>query len=1275
MIAALAMAADSGDKKDKARGEGRPETAAQATAVVSLVTEEAAAPVDPIDLMTPLPEGTVAKHLAFRASETGAVERYVEDGSVAAANVLVYSNLLGHTVLGTSVANSRIADDISMTGLDGSFLDKYMVRVSGDRAGNGTDLLTPYTVTLALYKSCPGASANPSLQVISGTQLVVPLPDGGVYDVQVAIPFLVQVPLPNSFFVGVSFNRTNTGVVVGAPPTLGVSADRFDFPGFPCGGALGGFPDGPHASFVSEVYVRSSSKRVFAGYRASRQSGPAFTRGPKDAVDACKNRFADDILMDVPNCKMVAYEVSVKGKTSTGSGAIEFDLRDQLDGSNPGSGGRIAGTRKQVFVFGSEVVVSHHNFDPPITLPESLFLSVITSSDVVGAIVAGRQPTIGTTGNGYVFCENDEWVVGEFPGQFGSLDVTIYCEGTPTIGACCDMIYPDEQGEAVCRELPRRNCATAINNSFSALWVGNRECLDQCVGGTRNGLDCTRQADCPGGECPGPFPLAPCGLAACCTFSDECFTSTQNQCNAIEPVTDPRLFQRGEICGLPGQRCPRGPCLGREGACGDGREAFCLIGPTAGDVCDPFLPTECSGQCFDPDPNAPVIACSQNGQCASNICARQACDRGDRDGLACSIDAHCPGGTCSRPNCEGQPGCEDPFCCTEVCARDAFCCETHWDIQCAELAATIEECRKGPVNDDCANDRAGLGAKLVQVPDIVTADVGGGTTRSYEPGFCCHNGLRQCSGGTNPGRHCASNDDCFGGGSCVVTDSTLGPGSSGVGTLWYKFVAPPASPGATFSSVSIRTCDNADSNLDSLLQVFSVPEPDRGICTDLSQCSVAGQDCLDGSPCVFDEAAACAGLIPIACSDDDGTCATSTGSARPFQSRLCASGLVPGQVYYFMIAAKSEDSVGPYRITLSANCLADLPMENDFCDSAIVLEGLDAYVEFDLSGTAGGTLPASFDCPGPVCSQASNTLFNDIWYDWVAPATGSATIDTCGEAPSGQPCDVDPFGCDGTTPDTTMAVYEGCDCPVSPFGELACSNFKPTPCFGGSGVEIPVTKDTCYKIRMGGHRGGTPAGNLEVHFSGCPVGDVEFQDPDGVVLGSSVVDARQPHSPSSAATRQGIRSIRVAGPAGLDNPSCWALCEEVIDVAPNEIQGVSNNGDGTYSVNFKRTISVGAVSTLTFTAGDNVQTSISLASHPGNSNGDGMADAADISSLIDYVTGVGVAPYGRYSTDIDHSGAMAPGDILRLIDVLNGGDALNPWIDSSLPECSICCIP
>ena len=47
-------------------------------------------------------------------------------------------------------------------------------------------------------------------------------------------------------------------------------------------------------------------------------------------------------------------------------------------------------------------------------------------------------------------------------------------------------------------------------------------------------------------------------------------------------------------------------------------------------------------------------------------------------------------GDCCEPN--GSQGCEASACEAAVCATDAYCCDTDWDIACSSAAATLTAC-------------------------------------------------------------------------------------------------------------------------------------------------------------------------------------------------------------------------------------------------------------------------------------------------------------------------------------------------------------------------------------------------------------------------------------------------------------------------------------------------------------------------------------------------------------------------------------------------------
>ncbi|UCC32727.1 MAG: hypothetical protein JSU86_10670 [Phycisphaerales bacterium] len=1104
----------------------------------------------------------------------------------------VYCNTLGREVFAPAeaLATARIADDITLAGVSGCVLDRYVIRVTGDRNGDGSGpALGAYTVNFALYEACPGAGADDPIEGTSA-QVTVPAEEASVIKEIVFHPS-GQVELPPNLYLGVSFSRDLCGVVLGAPATLGFSADRFDFPGFRCAAAFGGFPDRWHASFYAEIYVEGECPDAFVGYKNTNHAGRHYSAG-------VRARFADDVRLGVIDCNMVAYEIAHKG-----DGIIGADLRSLLSDTDPEQGGLIPGTELYCFSSGNNVQICRKEFETPIPLPSSSFFVVYsTSSGYTGPLQTCKRAKPGDTENSFMVYTAGEWRSQEFDsGCWGGFELTIFCEGQPPVGACCDMILTDEEDEAVCRELPEMNCPSWVGG-LSGLWTEGAHCAAACIGGEHDGEPCTRQADCPEGICPGPF-RHPCGLSACCKPDDTCEDLTGNECRNLVAPDEPIFWNRGAFCGERDQACPFYACLARVGDC-----------------------------------------------------------------------------SIARP----ETGCENPYCCTSVCNFDPWCCQVAWDDLCVRWS--YEFCNQVQSNDSCSDPHPERGALLVNTNSSTYISTAHGSVGSSDPGFCCNTGHE--------------------------SDPDLIRGSRGYGTVWFKFVAPPTCDGGSRAgqfcdpnapwpdnpldgcpggdcltlpvSVQLDTCCSVPREggpaHDSLIQVYTVAEPDRGLCGDgLTVCSVSGQDCADGSACAFDEEYACANLIPIACSDDDQIC-DCMGTSRPTQSRVCVRDVIPGQIYYAMVGAKTNrvDDYGDYidrglyELRLTSPCDGSpLLMDNDLSMNAELLTGEHVIVPFDISGEAFGRAPATFDCPPPpvTCFDVTRTMQNDVWYEWIAPCDGRTVFQTCGFDDEGNPSDE-------LTSDTAMVVYDGCVTPVEIGTEIGCQYFDISPCFLGSRADLEVTKGNCYKVRLGGRLGkthdpstGDPiAGDLriDVECTPCPAGEATFIDPpDGVV------DARQPHPIGNPGTLQGIDTIIVGAPGGAD-ATCFTLCETNENTAlhppyqpgfeTNEIISVEYNGEGAYALTMKRPITPGEVTTISYTDGDGVASTGQFMSHPANVNSDGTAGPADILAVIDILNGVRPSPWGAYSADVDHSGAVGPPDILRVIDLLNHG-----WLDTSLP--------
>ncbi len=429
-----------------------------------------------------------------------------EGASVAGATErLIYSNTLGSVAVALP-PGVLVADDIAIDAAGSCRVERYLFPVVGkvNPAGIGG----PYTVNFALYRTCPGAV--PTLPpgnsvVIPGSQGQVVFPDDAPRLVNFVLPG-TGIALTENVWFGLQVSRSNAGVVAGGLPLVGHSCDRLDFPGFACNGDLGGFPAQPHASFNLELFGGSvTCSDAFVGYKNHRPSGNVYNPG-------AGTYFLDDVQLQVPDCQMLAYEVTVRG-----AGIYQFELRTDCDGPP------MAGTQRTASVGTTAGAMPlRFSFNPPIGLPREVWLATVVNNSTGGIVDARKQACVGAMGDDF-FVRADCVPV---PGSGHAVDLTIMCAGDAPTGACCDMVFTDEAGEAVCREVPQMNCAWPPR--FSTLepqWVV-------------------------GGVCGEPEPFSPgCGLAACCYFVEGtgpvCEDLTRNACEARAPGAS---WIRGRHC-------------------------------------------------------------------------------------------------------------------------------------------------------------------------------------------------------------------------------------------------------------------------------------------------------------------------------------------------------------------------------------------------------------------------------------------------------------------------------------------------------------------------------------------------------------------------------------------------------------------------------------------------------------------------------------------------------------------------------------------------------
>ncbi len=594
------------------------------------------------------------------------------------------------------------------------------------------------------------------------------------------------------------------------------------------------------------------------------------------------------------------------------------------------------------------------------------------------------------------------------------------------------------------------------------------------------------------------------------------------------------------------------------------------------------------------------------------------------------------------------PGCDDPLCCTDVCEADDWCCRVEWDEICLYWSYAL--CSTGPTNDGCIGPRVDYGAiELAANSSGVYANINATESETSDPGFCCHNGVGRCLGGAQMDQPCITDAECP---DSRCSDFGPTPGAKGYGTIWFKFTA-------THTSARVDTCRSAGLDVqssDSLLEVFAVGDPTN-------------------------DQTACDALIPIACNDD-------AGSACPdhHNASVYVTDLVPGDTYYVVMASKTPAYEGRHYINLTSPAAPPTTVPGDRCDDAQPVDG--PIVPIDFSSTTA-------DCPLESCSPR---LFNDVWFDYVATCTGEAR-----------------FVLDVRKAFSYLVGYGNCDCPSEFDDPLACAE--------GDGpfqaAEFSVTRGRCYKLRIGGDGQSDLTGELRIecipadcqpngvsddaeidagdssdcNHNGipdecdlregvladqntnglpdqcetCPSGQVVLLSPS-----SRTVDAGQPFALADPDELQGIRKLEFAAFTGA-KPSCWTLCETNLnpalhpnytpEVALNAVESAVETSPGRYFVALRRPITPGEVTTITYRDDLGTTSFAKLISHPGDVNGDGVSAPGDILDLIDVLNGVAQPSWGLYSTDCDRSGEAGPADILCLVDLLNAG-----WNGTTVPQ-------
>ncbi len=228
-----------------------------------------------------------------------------------------------------------------------------------------------------------------------------------------------------------------------------------------------------------------------------------------------------------------------------------------------------------------------------------------------------------------------------------------------------------------------------------------------------------------------------------------------------------------------------------------------------------------------------------------------------------------------------------------------------------------------------------------------------------------------------------------------------GCGSYSTGDVWFSFTAPAS------GRITLET--TAGSLTDAGLAIYS--------------------------------AASCSGPFTLVeCDDNDGT-----GSMSAIQR----TGLTPGLTYYVRVWG-AGGATGTFSI-----CAWDNPPVNDDPCAAVPLTA-----GATCTGTAGTNVGAysTGGAPAPTCGTYT---YSDVWYTFVAPASGHVNLTTFA----------------GSLSDAAMAVYTASSC-SGPFTQLACNDNAN----GGNmpGLDLTgLTAAQTYYVRVWGN------GELTGTFSIC----------------------------------------------------------------------------------------------------------------------------------------------------------------------------------------------
>ncbi len=479
------------------------------------------------------------------------------------------------------------------------------------------------------------------------------------------------------------------------------------------------------------------------------------------------------------------------------------------------------------------------------------------------------------------------------------------------------------------------------------------------------------------------------------------------------------------------------------------------------------------------------------------------------------------GGDCCVAN-PGTLGCMDMECCNTVCASDAYCCATEWDQICADEAATlciacgagsctippgtqleIELCGEdfnGGCNGGGANEPTDLvtpisgtfwASTAIRDTDWYGFTTTGGsiiTLNLYSnlPSFCAIVDAGGCTvvGAVSAGT-CPSS----------LTTACIGPGSYYIVALPSQFIDLPCGGplGNDYTlEISSIACefvppagDDCATPVVAMLGANPFDNTNAGTSYPTVTCGFGGapfskdvffsfvapatdgytlQTCDSSAP--FDtgievwDACPEAGGVMLACNDDGPGCLN--------YSSFLGADLVGGATYIIRVGGWNG-AFGATELNITQGAPVGPP--NDDCANASV--AIVGSNPFDTNGsTTDGANPTD-----PSCGAFGGGFFNDVWFSFAAPTSESYTVSLC-----------------SATWDTRLDIYDACGGLIVACNDDSCGSLA-------SEIAFTAVAGSSYTIRIGGYGAGNfGVGDMVISAAGGGGGGGEGLSCDAPVV-------------------------------------------------------------------------------------------------------------------------------------------------------------------------------